>query len=146
MKDQAELVRVFEEVAREALRSAPSSVEARVIAGFRAQRARRRFIRASWASAAAGLLLAIAWFFARHAAPALHAQATQAAAENGFVALPYAQSDVPLEEAVVVRVKLNASQLEVMGVPGAWTNADGNMSADVLVGQDGVARAVRLVQ
>ena len=63
-----------------------------------------------------------------------------------FIALPYAQSEVPLEQPVIVRVHIPVSELGVMGVPFAPATGGERIKADLLVGQDGVARAVRLVQ
>jgi hypothetical protein len=63
-----------------------------------------------------------------------------------FIALPYAQSEVPLEQPVIVRVHIPVSELGVMGVLLAPATGGEKVNADLLVGQDGVARAVRLVQ
>jgi len=63
-----------------------------------------------------------------------------------FIALPYSQSEVPLEQPVIVRVRIPVSELGAMGVRSASMSAGESVNADLLVGQDGVARAVRLVQ
>ena len=65
---------------------------------------------------------------------------------SDFIALPYAQSEVPLEQPVIVRVQIPVSELGAMGMPVAPATIEKRVSADLLVGQDGVARAVRLVQ
>lgn len=66
---------------------------------------------------------------------------------SGFIALPYAQSEVPLEQGVIVRVQIPVSELGVTGIPVAPTESiKEKVSADLLVGQDGIARAVRLVE
>lgn len=63
---------------------------------------------------------------------------------SGFVALPYAQSEVPLEEAVIIRVDLTPSAWGALNVrPSPKTG--GGIRADLLIGQDGVARAVRVI-
>jgi hypothetical protein len=65
------------------------------------------------------------------------------AGERGFIRLPFALPPVPGETFGIVRTELNPAQLVRMGVrlePG-WS---GNVEADVLVGQDGLAQAVRL--
>jgi hypothetical protein len=69
-----------------------------------------------------------------------------AAATAGFVSLPYAESGVPMEDAIIVRLRLRASELGRLGVPVGVPATNGSISADLLVGQDGVARAVRLVE
>jgi hypothetical protein len=58
--------------------------------------------------------------------------APPANAETGFVVLPGARALPRLESGQVIRVEL--------------PSADGAIQADVLVGQDGLARAVRFVQ
>ncbi len=62
----------------------------------------------------------------------------------GFVALPYAQSDVPMEQAVVVGTTLAPNDLESLGLPHALLNGPNGVHVELLIGQDGVARAVRL--
>lgn len=104
---------------------------------------------ACWATAAACLALAIGWLWARQSAPVETTSATNEsyyAPPPGFVALPYAQSGVPLEQAVIVRVQLHSGELRMLGMPAPVARAGERMSADLLVGQDGIARAVRLVQ
>jgi hypothetical protein len=65
---------------------------------------------------------------------------------SGFITLPYAQSEVPLEQPVIVRVDIPVSELGMMGVPFSATDASERVRADLLVGQDGVTRAVRFVK
>jgi hypothetical protein len=65
------------------------------------------------------------------------------AGEKGFIKLPFALPPAPGETFGIVRTELDPAQLVRMGVrvdPG-WT---GTVEADVLVGQDGLAQAVRL--
>jgi hypothetical protein len=50
-----------------------------------------------------------------------------------------------MEQPVIVRVQIPASQLGGMGIPFAHVAAEEKVNADLLVGQDGIARAVRLV-
>jgi hypothetical protein len=65
---------------------------------------------------------------------------------SGFITLPYGQSGVPLEQPVIVRIDIPISQLGAMGVQVRPPGATGFVKADLLVGQDGVARAVRFVE
>jgi hypothetical protein len=69
------------------------------------------------------------------------------AAEN-FVRLPYADEIGPEDLGMVVRVQLTRASLTELGYPAIGNlNPDDNLvSADVLVGEDGWPRAVRLVQ
>jgi hypothetical protein len=65
------------------------------------------------------------------------------AGETGFIAVPFAAPLLPDERVGIVRTQLDTAELASMGVsvePG-WTGA---MPADLLVGQDGFPRAVRV--
>lgn len=65
------------------------------------------------------------------------------AGEKGFIALPFALPSVPGETSGIVRTQLDPAALARMGVsvdPG-WT---GTLQADLWVGEDGIAQAVRL--
>jgi hypothetical protein len=63
---------------------------------------------------------------------------------TSFVAWPGAAAGPPLESGSVIRVWLPVSILPALGL---WPppSAGSEVPADVLVGQDGFARAVRLV-
>jgi hypothetical protein len=65
---------------------------------------------------------------------------------SGFITLPYGQSGVPLEQPVIVRIDIPVSQLGAIGAPVNPRTAKGMVTADLLIGQDGVARAVRFVE
>lgn len=65
------------------------------------------------------------------------------AGEKGFVKVPFAMPTAPGETFGIVRTQLDAAALASMGVsvdPGLT----GAVQADVLVGEDGFAQAVRL--
>jgi hypothetical protein len=64
-------------------------------------------------------------------------------AETAFVVLPGADALPRLESGRVIRIEISESELTAFGL---WSPARaGAVQADVLVGQDGLARAVRLV-
>ncbi|HEV2687835.1 MAG TPA: hypothetical protein VGV35_04750 [Bryobacteraceae bacterium] len=63
-----------------------------------------------------------------------------------FYALPDSDALPPLENATVVRVQLPMSSLRLIGFPISEDRAGERIQADVLLGQDGLARGVRLVQ
>lgn len=65
---------------------------------------------------------------------------------SNFYPLPEAVDLPAIETAMVVRVQMPASSLQLMGVPGADDMDAGPVEADVLLGQDGLARGVRLIQ
>lgn len=139
MKNSADFEQALRRLGDALAREAGPATEQRLIAAFRARRNQSRHAISYWAILAAGLALSFVWFRAHHspnpAQPIRPAIDNYASATAGFIALPYAQSDVPLEQAVIVRVKLQL----------APASPSGTISADLLIGQDGVARAVRLV-
>jgi len=63
-----------------------------------------------------------------------------------FYPLPDSEALPPLENATVVRVQLPMSSLRVMGFPIDENRAGDRIEADVLLGQDGLARGVRFVR
>ncbi len=149
VKDQGDLQERMRRFSGSLPQEASVEVELQLVRAFRTRRRRPRLLLAYWAGAAC-LALALTAFF-RQNFPSPHqaavAKATYAAATAGFVALPYAQSDVPLEETVIVRVTLQPDELGSLGAPmAAARTGNGLIKADLLVGQDGIARAFRLVE
>ena len=123
-------------------RDAGPQVERDLIAAFRERQPRKLPIWIYAAVAAASLAVVLSFiFFHKRPVPVVYAYEAP-----GFVALPYAQSGVPLESVVVVRVEIPSSELSSMGVAVPAAASSARLTADLLVGQDGVARAVRLVQ
>src|SRR5262249_30678939 len=150
----------------------PERVEMALLAAFRRERQRRRGWRRAleWAAvgvAAAGLLVA-AWFsYGMWKAEIPHGQGTGAVGSAvgigagtqpanwegsdadlmaDFVPVPFGDGIEPDVPAMVVRVELTRAALGVLGYPVDKANAAQVVRADVLVGEDGWPRAVRLVQ
>jgi hypothetical protein len=69
----------------------------------------------------------------------------QPAQEQPFVAIPYVAPLAPYERAEVVRMQLPVSALMAAGLRVGAVDPGAQVMADVLVGQDGRARALRLV-
>lgn len=63
-----------------------------------------------------------------------------------FVALPYTGSMGPEDSGMIVRVEVSIASLAQLGYPVAATPEQGMVRADVLIGEDGQPRAVRLVR
>lgn len=63
-----------------------------------------------------------------------------------FLALPYAPPLYPDEGAEVVRVRLPRSAMRSFGLPVSEERLYERVPADVILGQDGIARAVRFVK
>ncbi|MBS1789854.1 MAG: hypothetical protein JST85_19180 [Acidobacteria bacterium] len=65
---------------------------------------------------------------------------------TAFIALADENQLVPLESGQVLRVKLLASTLISMGLPITADDVTKSVLADLVVGQDGMARAIRFVR
>lgn len=113
---------------------------------FRERRAMRRWVYAAGTvmSVIGVAVLCIALWYNR--ATQKNAPFATASQASGFITLPYGQSGVPLEQPVIVRIDIPVSQLGPMGVQVNPLGANGMVKADLLVGQDGIARAVRFVE
>ena len=68
------------------------------------------------------------------------------AAEDVFVALPFARPLSPREPAQIVRVGMSRGSLMTAGFPIPAARMNDPVQADVVVGMDGTARAIRLVR
>ena len=62
----------------------------------------------------------------------------------GFVPLPSASALPPIESASIVRVSLPVSALPQYGIPISGDIAGREVDVELLIAQDGVARAIRL--
>ncbi len=157
-----ELLDDLRALAADGPREAPSSVEARLRTEFRRHHRRRKLV--TWTSfagvAAAAVLALVLWARTgarterpKHTAVAV-AQAERAAAavaaeddsDASFYPLPEAEALPAVENAMVVRVQLPVSSLRLMGVPVSEERAGASVQAELLLGQDGLARAVRLAE
>jgi len=134
--------------------SSSPDVEKRLLSELRAvSRARRRRTWLGVSSVAAALLLGIALYVRRignpqpsdtaQSPPAPEAAITEVATE--FLPLPYYH--VPMNTGSTVRIQVPATALVSFGLaPNDFREGDGTIQADVLVGDDGLARAVRFVR
>lgn len=133
----------------------------------RQRRTRLRWLEWSALAAAAAVLLAIgAWNFSR---PRVNGTKTNASvvtspttsntngaapvetaiaedSNSDFVPVPYGESLSADDPGLVVRVSLTRSALGSLGYPVDEVHAGDVVQADLLVGEDGLPRAVRLVQ
>ena len=150
--DERELLEGMHALASEGPRQAPREVEARLLAEFRKQSRLRRA--RAWLSAAsiAGIAAAIAvliWigpFGPKSVALAPDTTALFDETTAGFYPLPDADGLPPVESAMVVRVQMPMASLELIGFPINQDRVADRVEAEVLLGQDGLARAVRLVE
>lgn len=65
---------------------------------------------------------------------------------NEYLPLTYLSDATAIESGTVVRVELSRTALISLGVPVEPNRSDETLKADVVLGDDGVARAIRLVQ
>lgn len=65
--------------------------------------------------------------------------------EAAFIPLPYADSTARIEGGEVVRVILTPEALESLGVRTLYAGSSGDVSADLLLDEDGTPEAIRLV-
>ena len=157
MEDDRELLENLRALAADGPQGAPERVERRLRAEFRA-RGRRRRVK-GWASfsgvAAMAAGIALLMWIREAPKPAASAPAAVAMAavsdveedaDASFYPLPQAEALPAMENAMVVQVQLPASSLRMMGFPMDEERADAAVQAELLLGQDGLARGVRLAQ
>jgi hypothetical protein len=159
------------ELAAEGPREAPAFVEERLLGELQKRlrvRLRNRWLGVGVAAVAAGLAVMV-WVrleptgpaptMARLSAPIAASpvqkmpvpESPEAAPQSGEVAinfyrLPDADDLPPIESATIVRVQLPMASLRLIGLPVSEDRAAELVQADMLLGQDGLARGVRLVQ
>ena len=129
-------------------------LEASLMAAFAGQHAPRAAAPRpwrSWLTAAAAIALLVAGAFQGRAgferARRDPAPPPVSAASSEFVPWPGASVLPAFESGQLVRMELPASVLPLLGiVPARVSTTDNKVLADVLVGQDGLARAVRIAQ
>jgi len=157
-ENNSELLEGLRALAADGPQEAPGHIEEQLRAQFRKQGRRRNLM--TWApvfsaAVAAGIALVI-WVHMEKPKPvqvraevagrAVVAPVADEDADASFYPLPEAEALPAVENAMVVRVQLPVSSLQLMGVPVSDERADASVQADLLLGQDGLARAVRLAQ
>jgi hypothetical protein len=150
---------------------APGAVEGRLLAAFRGQAGTAApaaprvwwVSLAAWAGAGAVVTAAVAFLFVAsvHKGGAPQADQTaqagsvdwtaglpEEASRNAdeFIPLPNAERLPPNERMNMVRVELPRSAMIALGYAVTADSADDMVQADVVLGSDGLARAVRLVK
>ncbi|MGB7762009.1 MAG: hypothetical protein WBL61_19415 [Bryobacteraceae bacterium] len=133
--------------------SAPPRVEARLVRAYRERYRRRvpapREVHRWWAAAAALLLVAGALSMGVRQPPSLVAANSAVAPagieeeEGAFLPLPNAAGFPQDEDVDLVRVELPRSATTALGMPASDDSDAESVEAEVLVGPDGMARAVR---
>ncbi|HEX6975797.1 MAG TPA: hypothetical protein VF147_15435, partial [Vicinamibacterales bacterium] len=131
-------------------RRASVAVETAVMAAFAAHHAPRRSEWRSWGAIAAALVivagLSATWRTLRSDPAAVPPAAAAQQVESDFVPWPGAAALPAFESGQLVRTEIPVSVLPLLGISQADVPANGHVLADVLYGQDGLARAVRVVR
>ena len=127
-----------------ASRQAPPRVEEALMAAFRARpRGRLMRVRPVWAAVAAAIICAavILW----RPAKVEDKDAADRVVATDFFPLQrgWTQTDEPHQ---LIRIRLPRSEMRRFGLPVSFESDQTNVHADVLLGPDGVARAVRFVR
>ena len=147
---------------------APARVELGLVAAFRSQHWRARRIERrqwwipalSWATAAGVVMVAALFLLRPHqplpahrGAPGSVEMASMADApdaypaegDDGFIALPNARGLDPNEEVNIVRVEVPRTAMLEVGLAVGADRVSELVEADVVLGPDGLARAIRFV-
>jgi hypothetical protein len=159
MQDQVDQERALSEWLRQvadadAAGGASPAVRERLLEEVRARRRLRRTAAIRMYALAAGLVIATAFPVWRLTTrPAVeeprHAVTTPSGeTELATAFYPLAYGAVPVTRANIVRVAVSPAAVAALGVepPGGNTSPTDTLLADVVVGEDGLARAVRFVR
>lgn len=82
----------------------------------------------------------------KKAVPRRRPAAVNTSAEPDFIPLTWVSDTASLRSGTVVRVEVERATLLSMGLPVNETRSDSLIKADLVVGDDGIARAIRFVQ
>ena len=151
-ENEQELLDGLHALASDGPREAPPHVEQQLLSEFRRRSHRRRlraWISATSVGAVAATVAVLLWIGPVHSKAPMNEPGVAAAVDEiaaGFYPLPDADALPPVENALVVRVELPLSSLQMIGVPVNGARAGERVEADVLLGQDGLARGIRLVE
>jgi hypothetical protein len=108
-------------------------------------------MRWAWGAAAAAVLVAAAWFPIRHAAAPdtrsnddfVGAGLVDASEAAGFIPVPYSPPPATGESIEIVHRELDCAELARMGIDVPFGDGD-DFDAEIVLGEDGLPRAVRL--
>ena len=128
---------------------ASPGVQARLVDEARAIRGARRSALIKMYALAAGLVVATAmpvWQLSTQ--PQIETSPSVSNTEVATRFFPLIYSDVPVTNGSIVRVEVSAAAVAALGVEPVTTNGSQRdvVLADVIVGEDGLARAVRFVR
>ena len=130
-------------LARETANAMPAAqVERNLVLAFRSRHARRSL--PYGAIAASLVLLAASTWLVRNPGPPVTARAAEVVTD--FIAVAGADPSEPIDSPILVRVTLPRTALVKFGLPMNQERSSEFVKADVVLGNDGLARAIRFVQ
>lgn len=129
---------------REAAPRVEAALREAVRARRRDNRPSRRWFPAAVAAGIATVLLAVG--LQKLADPGAPPRPADEEVATPFVALPYLGVEEPFEQAQILRIGMPRSALVRLGVPLEAAPPEEFLQADVLVSEDGRARAIRFVR
>jgi hypothetical protein len=92
---------------------------------------------------AASVILAVGISFTSH--QPLHPPALVPHAVDNFIALPDAGDSLSTEGTVVMQIEVPRDAVSLSGIPAAEGTGNGLVKAEIVVGADGLARAIRFL-
>ena len=146
------LAKAFDRLIAEAANTqAPPEIEGALLAEF--DRVQRRKRTVSWMAAAGAVAASVALALILEHRPPIQPPTPSTAAvsedvresEQPFVPIPYVAPLGVYERAEIVRMEMPVAALIAAGLPMRIADPGARVEADVIVGQDGRARAVRLI-
>ena len=132
-------------LARSVSGSPPSATEALLLDAFRRRRYKRRAHWPVWLTAAAALVIATLVIWSRPAVPRPDASRQREVATD-FIPLRRGPILLPDEASQIIRIELPRREMRRFGIPVSSEFDESRVQADVIVGQDGMARAVRFIR
>jgi hypothetical protein len=129
----------------DATAEAPPEIELRLRREFRSRKRRRRWTRLAWcASAAAAVLVVVVatWHYRQPRAVLPRAEVQEVVTDF----YPLVNPAPPFERGRLLRVELPASAMRMVGLPVHAERLSDTVQADVLVGEEGLPRAIRFVK
>jgi hypothetical protein len=149
--EERELLEALHALAANRPAQAPIRVEERLVMEFRNHLRLRRakaWFSAISVGAVAAAIAVLVWIGPRNANPVVQQPQRPVAEESSadFYPMPDSEALPPVESGFVVRVQMPLASLELIGYPVDQDGAADPVDAEVLLGQDGLARGVRLVE
>jgi len=122
---------------------APAEIEARLRKAFCARRNKRVWRKAMfWTASAAAILLLIAFVNRKPEVPVVRAQPSEVVTDF----FPLMDPAPPFQRGRILRVELPASAMQMVGLPVHEQHLNDPVQADVLIGEEGLPRAIRFVK